>query len=705
MILFVAFFCLIGASSAAGNSGLEKNLQKSNAEYVDSFIECRRAESREEFLRRETERLESGTGAIPPVFQMLSESGDSETARAIVDLLAAKHRPIVSAFDKTIAELDANEKKLREQWISLRGKLKSERTALYEGRAARHTAGQLAFLLNVDNRWFWLCGLFAVAVLAAIVLHDRRHEIRRQLNGGKARAMGGAYLIYAFLFLMTGVTVALFVKGDWIYRSLLSLGANSATSPQREDEVQLEEIKQKLAAAKTAENVAREKCVAARKTATAWIANLSGSSPQNDLAAFRASARDSIETIVVGTKVQDALAKQIKSDADALEKVDAKLTDNSKEIEQNYYKRQWIRQGLGVGLLGLVAMGGGLFQWSVRRRREKIRDTCPQCLAEGAFEPVEDGTMLDMVQCKSLMSEETQEPCHFTMPEQYLDMPKICFPTLGNPSSGKTHWLAMTYRELKRDNYQDTIKFTKIRSSAAEQLDQKVEEILNLRIGMEATLEGDVNMIPGPLVFNFDDRDRLGQSSILVNIFDYSGEVARRQTLEHRQRRRALEGDGFLFFIDPTISSENQADILANFRSDLCLVKKVRPNSQLHIPVAVCVSKLDLLYKNPYVQGGTNGAIGDFYRGLADIGWNSTLPEIEARSKKVLSLRDTVWPGWQIERTLDKLFGGRYQFFPLTPVGLNGIGIEDLRNRVISPLGLLDPLLWLLHMNGYPVFK
>jgi hypothetical protein len=399
------------------------------------------------------------------------------------------------------------------------------------------------------------------------------------------------------------------------------------------------------------------------------------------------------------------LAKQIKSDADALEKVDAKLTDNSKEIEQNYYKRQWIRQGLGVGLLGLVAMGGGLFQWSVRRRREKIRDTCPQCLAEGAFEPVEDGTMLDMVQCKSLMSEETQEPCHFTMPEQYLDMPKICFPTLGNPSSGKTHWLAMTYRELKRDNYQDTIKFTKIRSSAAEQLDQKVEEILNLRIGMEATLEGDVNMIPGPLVFNFDDRDRLGQSSILVNIFDYSGEVARRQTLEHRQRRRALEGDGFLFFIDPTISSENQADILANFRSDLCLVKKVRPNSQLHIPVAVCVSKLDLLYKNPYVQGGTNGAIGDFYRGLADIGWNSTLPEIEARSKKVLSLRDTVWPGWQIERTLDKLFGGRYQFFPLTPVGLNGIGIEDLRNRVISPLGLLDPLLWLLHMNGYPVFK
>ena len=78
---------------------------------------------------------------------------------------------------------------------------------------------------------------------------------------------------------------------------------------------------------------------------------------------------------------------------------------------------------------------------------------------------------------------------------------------------------------------------------------------------------------------------------------------------------------------------------------------------------------------------------------------------IEARSQLVSRLRDTVWPGWPIERTLRSLFGGRCMFFPLTPVGLNGIGIEDLRERVISPLGLLEPLLWLLHMNGYPVFR
>jgi hypothetical protein len=67
-------------------------------------------------------------------------------------------------------------------------------------------------------------------------------------------------------------------------------------------------------------------------------------------------------------------------------------------------------------------------------------------------------------------------------------------------------------------------------------------------------------------------------------------------------------------------------------------------------------------------------------------------------------LRDTIWPGWEIERQIDDLFGGRYMFFPFTPVGLDGLG-EDLANRVISPVGILHPLLWLLHMNGYPVLQ
>ena len=43
-------------------------------------------------------------------------------------------------------------------------------------------------------------------------------------------------------------------------------------------------------------------------------------------------------------------------------------------------------------------------------------------------------------------------------------------------------------------------------------------------------------------------------------------------------------------------------------------------------------------------------------------------------------------------------------FFPMTPVGLDRPGETNLASRIIAPVGTLEPLLWLLHMNGYRVF-
>ena len=64
-----------------------------------------------------------------------------------------------------------------------------------------------------------------------------------------------------------------------------------------------------------------------------------------------------------------------------------------------------------------------------------------------------------------------------------------------------------------------------------------------------------------------------------------------------------------------------------------------------------------------------------------------------------------IWPGWQIQRTVEDVFRGRSLFFPMTPVGLDGRGESDLNLRTIAPYGLLEPLAWLLHMNGYPVLE
>ena len=149
------------------------------------------------------------------------------------------------------------------------------------------------------------------------------------------------------------------------------------------------------------------------------------------------------------------------------------------------------------------------------------------------------------------------EKCGFTMLGDYLDMPKVSFPTLGVPASGKTFWLAATYRQIIAGNYPRTIRFGKVKSPMAQEFDQIVNHIYEQRAEPKATFAaGDFRR---PLVFSFEDHDPLGKLSVLVNIFDYAGEVTSAQTLDDRQRRRALEGNGFLFFVDPTNVAESQS--------------------------------------------------------------------------------------------------------------------------------------------------
>ncbi len=310
-----------------------------------------------------------------------------------------------------------------------------------------------------------------------------------------------------------------------------------------------------------------------------------------------------------------------------------------------------------------------------------------------------------MMECKRQISTDPYEECGFTFAEDYRDMVKLCFPTLGIPQAGKTHWLAMTYRELNRGNRPASVRFERIKSTSSDTFDRIVDEILDAdrRLGPEAT---QTHRIPHPLVFHFGDHDPLERSHSLVNIFDYSGEVTRSHAIgESTQRQRALDGDGFFFFLDPTEPSETQVQALVNFRDDLRLIKRVRPGHTLRTPVALIVSKIDLMVTERYAESDGDGIIDKFYHDLGNIGWNLDLRSMEARSKLLANMRETIWPGWDIEQSIHDLFGGRYLFFPLSPVGLNEPGERDLARRTIAPVGLFQPLLWLLHMNGYQVLS
>ncbi len=233
-----------------------------------------------------------------------------------------------------------------------------------------------------------------------------------------------------------------------------------------------------------------------------------------------------------------------------------------------------------------------------------------------------------------------------------------------------------------------------------------LQDLLDNRVNPIGT---QVHRIPHPIVFSLVDRDFLGKSEVLLNLFDYSGEITEvgsvASNLNDPRRQRALQADGYLFMLDPTFPSEPQAKALANFREDVRLVRGIKNSQEIRVPVALCITKIDKLVDQPYASPDGGDAIAEFFRELREIdptGKARNLNVIEARSQLASRLCDTIWPGFQVERLLRDAFGGRCMLFPTAAFGLDNLGAPDDQKRLVA-FGVVEPLLWLLHMNGYPV--
>ncbi len=99
-------------------------------------------------------------------------------------------------------------------------------------------------------------------------------------------------------------------------------------------------------------------------------------------------SRQTLETLAANLAVEAGAAQQMETDLKALETLESDVAANAQQRDAYRRRKQWIRGGLGLSLLGLAAGGGALFRRGVKRRLEKTRNTCPLCLGEGTFEPV-----------------------------------------------------------------------------------------------------------------------------------------------------------------------------------------------------------------------------------------------------------------------------------------------------------------------------
>lgn len=694
----------------------EADVEQVARDYVDQYCRRERLAAGNRFLQRQLERLgEGGLSSAAAMFVKDLQWADDRMRQAALHLLDQNAPPMTDAVRGVQRDLAADAEQLIEAWAAIRSELIARRLAADRLARLRQVASRPALLLSLDARWFWLSGLLAAGTLAALVFHYQRHEIRRILYGG-ARTTAAYVGLLVLLGLMAIASVATFFNSSGHLSDRRRAAAARAADPEA-----LEVFRNEGAAltAEIDELVRRREALLPRSKAAVERAKtaLEESLPEgNPIPTTWADYWSELLALCETLSVLDAVPVALRLDREELEALEQQVVGYAAAVEGLGWARRLIRGGLGLVVLGLAG-GGGLLLWrNSRQKDERVASVCPLCLGRDCLEPIgrngAQGSGLPsealqpttgMLRCQNVISREPYLQCNYQFAAVYQAMSKLCFPTMGVPQAGKTHWLAMLYWELSRGNYPERLRFEKLRTGTNEDFDRIVEEILTARIGTAATQR---DRIPHPVVFNCRDNDRLGRSSLLVNIFDYSGEVTADMGVEDYRRRRALAAEGFFFFLDPTFPSEPQAKALNDFREDLRVLRGLRSGEQLRTPIALCVSKIDLLAGQSYSLPGGGDAVEHFYRELGRVdpsGESISWRVIRERSRLTASLSEIIWPGWGIERQIKDLFGGRYLFFPLTPVGLDGLGEVDLNLRTISPFGLAQPLFWLLQMNGYPI--
>lgn len=360
-------------------------------------------------------------------------------------------------------------------------------------------------------------------------------------------------------------------------------------------------------------------------------------------------------------------------------------------------KRTWVAVRVGVGLLVLTvalapfqaAVGWG---WA---RRKADADTCPRCLATV--------TMMErraVIECGG---------CGFRYPLHSKGIARLCFPTVGIRSSGKTHLLVTAYASVKNRNTRSPAPVQQAASMGDEQFNTYIDLVLKPRGTIGATVQD----LPASIVVCARDTDRGGPSTVLVNLFDYSGEMRTQAIAVDDLRRRAVRMDGFLMFFDPTqmygdvvdgeatLALEDQLAALHQVYQDMMDARGLTPGRPVPVPVAVCVSRFDLVATRSPMGGQALPFLTRPATELDPPGSRITRRVLRERSRVVEQMPPFMLPGADRRKILRDYFGDQFLFFPTSDRGL----AAPAGGRAQSTYGMVEPLPWLLPMHGYRVLK
>jgi hypothetical protein len=336
-----------------------------------------------------------------------------------------------------------------------------------------------------------------------------------------------------------------------------------------------------------------------------------------------------------------------------------------------------------------------------RRRRQLAARECPRCAAYGTLSPVDRG-LVDR-HGRSIL-QQFCAVCQYEFEASYARYERLSIPTVGVPSSGKTRWKLTFYDQINKHQLPRGTTLRVVPSPNNALIDQEVEAAIMYGQRPSPTQPGELS---APLVFYHQDRGRLlGASELLLDLFDFSGEMLFQQAAyQDHVRRRAHSCKSFLVFLDPTNPNYTaQIGEIRRFLGELRRFRAIPNQRKIDVPVAVCITKIDLLVNYGMGEYAARTFVAEL-RGTADD--PMSLKTIRDRSVRCERVLGQMFPNANLSFLLREELGNRVMFFPLSPISIEDqdLGNDDLTQRTLIPFGVLEPIFWLMHMNGFCVLE
>lgn len=366
---------------------------------------------------------------------------------------------------------------------------------------------------------------------------------------------------------------------------------------------------------------------------------------------------------------------------------------------------------LAVLITGPTIVGLALLKTYIARLY--LRRTCPQCLRVRQLRTIDlrddlaspnqrGATRSPDIRLEALSCQN----CGYRFLPSHAEVDRLYIPTMGVPGAGKTIWLAMFYYQAMHTAGTNTCDIEYVPTIGDIPDDWNLSRMTDQMIGQgESQLAATKIMLPVPAVFAVRD---LMRESVLVTISDYSGEIYRDSLFSGKTdeiaqfKLRALRSDAFLIFIDPVqTDKKRQLEALRQFLSDLRDARGIKPGKEIPCPAAVCFTKLD-----EFSEEKRGSAFAGLKEELEKVGSGSgtaSLDEIMARADVIERYLPTIFSGADIMRQLRNAFAGMCLAFPVSSFGFDTSRSPDGR-QLYSPYGVVEPVLWLMHMRGYDVF-